>query len=258
MLNKNFKSTKNGHNKVEMTQGAKKGFLKDKGYKPEAELEKKVSAIPFDAARQKGELSLKDEIKEHPRPEPTALPEEQIKKEEKRKREAKYLQAKLHKELEYRKLYIIRYTLVSIAILILLFSIILSYQNYNTTTAQEASLEENGYKFMLDLKGYEKLAHNPEYDTTVWGVNNYLKLTSEDIIEDFQIDFEFIVEVVDLSSYPIKYNRTIKNDLAWSSIGVPINLDHVAKDRFKICTHINIYVSPEEIHIASLELIIWK
>ena len=162
------------------------------------------------------------------------------------------------KDPEIMRMYNIRRMLIIIGILVLIFSILGSLQNYLFLIYRETSLEENGYNLLLDLQEYPELKLDDDTGLEVWDANKFLKLTSDELKNDLKTDFQFIIEVFDLSSYPIKYNRTVENDLAWSTGKLPESTGEIGDNKFEISSYINIFVSSDEVHLARIDILVWK
>jgi hypothetical protein len=233
---------------------SKKGFLEKRGYIPEnlkkRELEKEIT--PDIKLRESEDISYTTETTKRARPEPDE------KKKKLKGMPQKVSRSLWHKEQSIRKYLIIRYSLVGAAIFILIISLIFSYLNYLSWSESESSLEKKGYEFRNDLIGYQDLAMDNEYSAYTWDNNKFLRITSDDIKNDLSTEFEFIVEVHDLSNYTTKYDRTLLNELAWSSETNPSTAAEEDGNSFKISTYVNIFVSPDEVHFAKIEIIIWE
>jgi hypothetical protein len=238
------------------TGNSNKGFLKDKDYQPEvtpeAVHEDKITAPSHPDAL--GDQRITYKGTKQPRP-VQEIPDK--KTSPKKVARARYRQHL--KSPQFRKILKIRQTLVGVAILILVLSIIISYQNYDSLKSAEGSLEENSYNFMVDFSQYDKLTLVHDTGFSAWDVNKFLKLTSAEIILDFQPDFNLLIEVFDVSNYAVKYNRTLQNDLAWSNKGLTALSSRINDDDgFSISTMVNIYVSPSEVHLAKLKITVWE
>ena len=239
----------------------KKGFLKEKGYRPESKIEHKLGDQKPKHAQveTEEELSYDYSITKQPRPEPKT---KEIKTGRfKRKTPAEVLISQWSKDPRIRRSYSIRYSIVVIAIIILLLSTIVSYQNNLSQTGQQPSLEKNGYTLMMGLLDYQNLKVVCDNGARAWDVNKFLILTSDEIINDLQPGFEFLIEVYDLSNYSIRYNRTLENNLAWSTVKLS-NLFSTRvtgnKDVFEISNFVNIFISTEEVHLARIDITVWK
>ena len=236
------------------SEKSKKGFLQQRGYTPESVGKRDISkdAQYVDTSKALEDLSYRTELTKRPRPEPV------IKKKKMVKKTKSEISPLMTKESTSKKLMAVRYSLIIIAFMILLLSILLSYQNYLSWSNKEEPLEEIGYNFKNELVDNKQLTINDEQIAPGWEVNNYLRFTSEDIKQDLEPGVQFLIEVYDLSNYTLKYNRTIMNGLAWSSRPISEVFDLNEEDTFEISTFVNIYVSSNEIHLAMIEISIWK
>lgn len=230
--------------------------MRQKGYQPES-VEKLTEVKPTVTSEEiEREKDLTYGITKPPRPEPE-IKEKKPKKFD-RKKLADELLLQYARDPKFKRALRFRYTLVSLGILILIISLIISYQNYTSLASPEPSLEEDGYNFMIEFADYDKLKLDYDYGTPAWDANKYLKLTSEDISTDFPTDFDYLIEVYDLSDYQLKYNRTVANTLAWSS-SEQIKISGTSEGhKFKISTVVNIFISPEEVHLARIEITVWE
>ncbi|WP_455392146.1 hypothetical protein, partial [[Eubacterium] cellulosolvens] len=161
---------------------------------------------------------------------------------------------------QVRRLYNVRRALIVIAVLILIFSIILSVQNYLQMSNRKPSLEENAYDFMRRFREYDELTLDSIQNSgqVTWDADKFLKLTSEDIISDFETDFEFLIEVYDLSDYQVKYNRTLDNKLLWNSTQASSRANDANDNGFEISSYVNIFVTYDEVHLARIEITVWE
>ncbi len=260
--------------KVENNLTAEKGFLKQHDYTPDPEFElavghEKIENAP-DSDSTVMKASLDAGMTKRPRPEV----EDEIEDEDENKDKPVKVTLKTKKQPRFRlqkdrlshapkdpwikRSNMIRYTMVVVGVLILLFAVVLSYYNFTTVADKEASLEKSGYEFMTELRSTESLVHEPEHGAHVWDSNKFLTLTSDDIISDLDFELGFLIEVHDLSSYPIKYNRTLENDLAWSNLDLYQISNNANKDDFTISMLVNIYVSSEELHLVEVSIRVWN
>ena len=235
---------------------SQKGYLKQKGYHPEsvttAEPEPRETA---DKDRDEPEPGLDYSGSKPPRPVPTVKEPKPSKSKKPKSQKVILPPAGLGPRM--RRLYIARYCLVVCGLVILLASVWVSYQNHIVMSQEQDSLEKRGYHFMHDLRDYRGLTHEPETTSAAWDVNNFLTMTSDDIMHDLEPETEFMVEVRDFSSYPVKYNRTRENGQAWYSDDPAVDgLDNVKV--FKISSWVNIYVSPDEVHLAKVTIKVWE
>jgi hypothetical protein len=245
----------------------KGGYLKQRGYQPEtfADIAEKPTSIdktsktkpvPYPSSKQ-------------PRPEQKRLEElqaeeqEQIDQMKKRERERERTEIKelIQKNPKLRKAYQFRNTIIILGIMILIFSLIISYQNYLNMQLNDDSLEIRGYGILQNLQESEALSTDLDLGTESWEISRFLSTNSTQIIDGFDDSFkdsDFIIEVFDLSDYPIKYNRTIVNGKAWSNNDIESKQVTIPDNNFKISTLINIYVSPQEVHLARVTVTVWN
>jgi len=216
--------------------------LKEKGYTPETTLAEEVREKIPTQARLPSDAQYDHKDTKKPRPETEEG-------EQKRARAPKIKDPKLKKTLLARNILII----FGIVILILSFS--LSYQSIIGSAGVKESIEKTGYELMKELLNYEQLTIDSTNGYTAWDANKYLIVTVEDIKSDLEPECEFLIEVQDLSQYPIKYNRTIDNSLAWSSIQFS---EVPTENVFRISTHINIYHTSDSVHLAKLTVSVWR
>lgn len=254
--------------KSKRTSKSEKGFLKQKGYSPRQIDDKKPDKSTKSIEPSSHEMLPSDEIAKPPRPE-----HEQVKKgkkDDKRKKRRQQLERSGQPEqvgpgtTEDRYMRMIRdfrISIMVIGIVILLIGIAISYQDYILKSEEPSTLEESGYNLMKKLRNHDSILTNLDYGTVAWDSDEYLKLTSEDFQNDIGTDFkdvEYLIEVIDLSSYPIKYNRTVQNGLALSSNSNLIDINSIPDDKFTISTFINIHVSNEEVHLAEVSVSVWE
>jgi len=232
--------------------------LKEKGYRPEdmdRDTERKFAVTQKEKDIEKARR-MSDGLSKPPRPEPE-IKEKKVKK-FKRKKLADELLIQYARDPKYRRALRYRYTLFSIGLLILIISLIISYQNYTSLADSDPSLKENGYNLMIEFLDYDKLTLDHDYGTPAWDVNKFLKLTSEEISTDFSSEFDYLIEVYDLSAYQVKYNRTIANNLAWSNLElIEINTKNDA-NKFKISTFVNLFFTTMEVHLVRIDLTLWE
>ena len=230
--------------------------MRQKGYRPES-VEKFTETKTTDTHEEiERRRSFSYGITKPPRPEPEI--KDQKPKKYTRKKLADELLLQYARDPKFKRALMFRYTIVSIGILILIISLIVSYQNYTSLASPEPSLEEDGYNFMIEFVDYDKLKLDNDYGTPAWDANKFLKLTSKDISTDFPTDLDYLIEVYDLSDYQLKYNRTIVNKLAWSSSELIKISKTTESHKFKISAFVNIFISPEEVHLARIEITVWE
>jgi hypothetical protein len=241
----------------------KGGYLKQRGYRPENVDERDedrseprtVSSTYQGPKQPRPELKRSEEIKRE---------EEQNDKQKKRElKELAQSETKrlIQKDPKLKKTYQIRNTLVILGIIVLGFSLAISYQNYLNLQPGDDSLERKGYAVLRDLQESDDLATDQNLGFDTWELNKFLTINSTQIthgLEDSHQDMDFIIEVHDLSNYPIKYNRTILNGKAWSNHNIELDPVNIPEDNFEISTLINIYVSPQEIHLARVSVTVWN
>jgi hypothetical protein len=225
--------------------------LKEKGYQPEFGNGRATSKASDDRLKHENGFEISPATTKQPRPDAV-----DVEKKPKETRRAKHPMRPEYKKVQYQRKF-----LVGIALIILISSLITSYLNYLSLSDPGKSTQEQAYDLMKDVQDFDVL--NLEYDdgSYTWEVNKYLGMSSEDLTEKFPTDFKYLIEVFDLSSYPLKYNRTLENGLAWNSLN---KLSDTAKEldefgyKFKISAFVNIYVSSEEIHLARIDVTVWK
>jgi hypothetical protein len=216
-----------------------------------------------DTAEYEQTKSFGYEPAKQPRPEKIAVGDSFHKPEkpEKKSRTYKDLKGQLLKDPKFRKVYYIRYFIIFIGILILLSGTIISYQNFQSRKSTPDSMEKDGYEFIDALITYEGLKSEIGGDNSDWDANKFLKLTTEDIQNGMQSkihDLNYVIEVQDVSSFPINYNRTIQNGHAWSNQDTITEENQVPDNSYTISRHVNIYVSSEEVHLARVSVTIWE
>jgi len=229
---------------------SKKGFLKQKGYKPVHSQEHGPSQRETGEEDNKYLGNLAVDISKATRPEQFGP-----KQEEKKQKRPKQSMAK---DPKYQRVNMLRYTLTILGVFFLLISIIISYQNYLKMTDEAESLKGSGYNLMIELRNYEELQHGHEHSSKAWEGDKYLQLQTETITADLKPGVEYLIEVYDLSTYPIKYNRTIENGLAWSTVELSKVKERTANDKFIISSIVNIYITSEEVHLAKIYVTVWK
>jgi hypothetical protein len=230
------------------------GFLKRRGYSPEPSDEPELTETlkPSHGLDRLGHIST---TSQKPRPEPISKPKDTKAQARKVAQISKRDQYSKYPELKRAKK--IRYGLVAVAIVILLFSTIFSFQNYLSMTTNEASLPEQGYEFMHDLHNYEELLSDHDSSIQGWDAAQFLLVTSEQIESDLGVKFNFIIEVYDHSTFEIHYDRTLQNGLAWSNLeNIRPNFE-ANKETFEISSFMNLIISPEEIHLIRIDITIW-
>lgn len=195
-------------------------------------------------------------VRKEPRPEPPILAE--VPKKRGMRDIRKTVEKEIKRQPELKKIYIARYCLITFGVIILLIGIVISYQNFVNMSDEQLPLQESGHEFMTELHDYDGLKLNPSRGTSIWDANKYLTVTSEDISIDLETETEFLVEVYDLSSYHSSFNRTVDNGQAWSSVVLSRVDDSMSDNRFIISTMVNIYVTPEEVHLARVTVTVWK
>jgi hypothetical protein len=216
--------------------------LKEKGYTPETTLDEEVrgktpthAPLPSDA-----QYDHKGPKKPRPETEPVR---------EKRAPTPRIKDPKLKRTLFARNILII------FGVVILIISLSLSYQSTIGSAGGKEPIEKTGYNLKKELLNYKFLKMDSTYDLAAWDAFKYIIVTLEDIKSDLEPECEFLIEVRDLSQYPIKYNRTIDNRLAWCSVQYS---EVPTKDVFEISTLINIYHTSEEVHLAKLTVSVWR
>lgn len=216
--------------------------MKEKGYTPETTLDEEVRGKTPTHAQPPSDAQYDHKGPKKPRPETEPV----------RKKRAPTPRIK---DPKLKRTLLARNILVIFGVVILLLSLSLSYQSTIGSAGGKESIEKTGYEFMKELLDYKSLKQDSTYDLAAWDSNKYLIVTAEDIKSDLEPECEFIIEVHDLSQYPIKYNRTIDNRLAWSSVQFS---EVPTKNVFRISTLINIYHTSEEVHLAKLTVSVWR
>jgi hypothetical protein len=182
-------------------------------------------------------------------------------KKKKRDRERTEIKELIEKDPKLRKVYQFRNTLIILGIIILGFSLAMSYQNYLNMQPEDDSLARTGYGILQNIQGSELLSTDQDMGSDSWEINKFLSTNSTQIIDevsDSVSDSDFIIEVFDLSEYPVKYNRTIINGKAWSNNDIESKPVNIPEDNFEISTLINIYVNPQEVHLARVTVTVWN
>ncbi len=233
----------------------KKGFLKQRGYQPELLKETVESEIKTSGEDSIKSLKYPYSTSKQPRPEPE--PEKRMgrfQRMKERRKSQREQEQQVQKDLQIRKMNYLRYFTLILGIIILLWSILVSYQNYLALTEHEDTLEKTGYELLKEICTHDELKSDFDYGSNSWDVNKFLKLSSEDLIQDLTTELngvKFLIEVHDLSPYPIKYNRTTQNGLAWSTSSNVLAFN-APEDSFTISMLMNIFVTSEEVHLVKV------
>ncbi len=108
--------------------------------------------------------------------------------------------------------------------------------------------------FAQKVRGYEPLIHD-----SVEGLFDYHKIkgvSSDELSKDLTPAFNYYIEVIDVSDYPIKYNAS------WSNVpgvtGTTVWQQSYGYYRVVFYYPVNIWVSDHEIHAAKLEVVGWR
>lgn len=171
------------------------------------------------------------------------------------------------------KITLIKVLVMAIGILILVSSI--AYAYYDRTSgakAEELKFEDKCYEFYEELVECEVLCYNQEPTKGVFSAQKVQLVTSEDIENALEPEYNFYIEITDVSDYPIKYSRSLElgnaisnvnedeiPELVTSSGDSPDNYYHQENsDVFLINSNVNLKVNDDEIHAAKLVLLVWK
>ena len=200
-----------------------------------------------------------------PRPEEESAPvEEEPEKTKKRldkyQKHDKELERILKKDQQMKRIFFIRNIVIIIGSIILIVSLLISFYNYYILINQPEPLEESGYELLKDLQDSKDLEADTNVGIYTWDANKFLKLTSENITTNIFSDepgFEYLIEVHDLSDYRTKYNRTLDNGLAWSSVDISSLGYEPPENGFSISGLINILESIYEVHLARVTVTVW-
>lgn len=236
---------------MEKKSKVKKGFLEDKEYHPDKIKDQTIDESPGDL---KEDVPYSISPGKAPRPD---LEPEHEKDKERKAVQKRHMMPKT-KDVQIKRAYTLRYLLIAIGVVILVISLVISYLNFINLSNSQASLEESGYELMTDLRDYEGLKLEPEQGNPTWDGNKVLALTSDDITNNLKPDVKYLIEIEDLSAFEFKYNRTIDNQLAWGSIDLSTSVYKPPEDAFEISMLMNIFVSPEEVHLTRVTVTVWE
>lgn len=160
-----------------------------------------------------------------------------------------------------RSKFTLRPAVLTIGIILILISTIFAF--LSPTTPEETSLaDKDEYRLFRAVItsndiNYEYGPGSMYFDagklTALEGSTLKNKLVQQD--NDF-LDYQFVIEVIDVSRYPIHYNRTISEGSAIGTSSIPSN--DYAENVVTFETAVNIYVDSDEIHTARFIIHIWK
>lgn len=122
---------------------------------------------------------------------------------------------------------------------------------FNTTTKsrdfQNFAQEVNN--FIEALRAYDGLTHSGIVG--LFDAHKVRSLSAENISRDLKPDYNFTIEIIDISGYPFNCSRKITNGIwypeKWLEMGRSVGYTSVA-----------IWVSDEEIHAAKMVVTIWR
>lgn len=167
----------------------------------------------------------------------------------------------------------IKVLVVAIGILILVSSI--AYAYYDRTSgekAEELKFEDKSYEFYDELIGCEVLCYGQKPAKGVFSAQKVQLVTSEDIEMALEPEYNFYIEIKDVSDYPVNFSRSLElgnaisnvnedeiPELVTSSGDSPDNYYHKGNsDVFLINSDVNLKVNDDEVHAAKLVLLVWK
>jgi hypothetical protein len=233
---------------------SQKGFLKDKDYQPGGDDHYDSDRAKHHRDTQSRTGPVVARITKPPRPDQYSE-KEQIKATEKMSKTEKKQKRELN--AEDRKYRTLKITVIIVGTLILLVSILISYQNFLTYSDPEPTLEEKQYHLLNDIVYYQPLQSDPAGLNPTWDLNSYLTLTSAELEEGIKTDLNYIIEVEDISSYPYRFNRTLENGLSWNNLHSSSDPISPSRNAHKTHSLVNIQINSNEVHLAKVVLTAW-
>lgn len=167
---------------------------------------------------------------------------------------------------------VVKLIVIVIGIIILISSMAIAYQNHDDgTSPDEDSIKDKGYHFLERLLICEELGYDNPPQRGVFSAFKVQYVTSEDLELSFEPEFNFYIEIIDSSDYPVKYTRSealgnaISNadrseipELTEPSKTIPNNhYDSNGSEVFLLKSYVNIKVADDEVHAAKLIVMIW-
>jgi hypothetical protein len=169
--------------------------------------------------------------------------------------------------------FLLKLIVVIIGILILISSMVIAYQDRNEATApDEDSIRADGHQFLEDLLICQEFSFSETPDRGIYSAYKVKYVTAEEIELSLEPEYNFYIEIIDTSDYYVKYSRTNGQGNAITNVDLdqvpfisrsndeyPYNqYDNDDSEVFLINSFINIKVTDNEVHPATLFVMIWN
>ena len=103
----------------------------------------------------------------------------------------------------------IKLIVIVIGIIILVSSMAIAYQNRDDEASSvEDSVKDDGYNFFENLLVSEELSYDNPPQRGVFSAFKVQYVTSEELEQSLEPEFNFYIEIIDSSDYPVKYTRS--------------------------------------------------